>query len=724
MSGQVNSAEDSVLLDDISISSIQPIVSDAPAVEDIGDDDNVSDATVAPNPPKDPTLVKYHAACQRGDLKTVKDMIEAGLVDVKADWDEEERVSGLHWASANNRLNLVRYLIAQGADVNIKGGDLEATPLHWASKSGYVYIVHCLLEHGADPLMTDRQGYNLLHTSTFSSEIMLIIYVLFTGRIPVDSPDPTGKTALHWAAYQGDPATVEVLLKFDANVRVVDSGGFTPLHWATVKGNPHVLKDLIEHGSDVFLKNNDGKNALMIAQEMNTEKYLQTALYECGFNKDGFAIRKYFKNPMHAKMVTFFTPWVAIGLIFGFLAHFHILVAILGCLLTVLITGYGLYNFVFPSFILTKRIVVMKTPFLAGILSGTIFWLFYVWAFKMLPATFDDEVILNFTICAIFAGVLFLLTKLLQSDPGYIPPEKDHNQIRATIHELLRIGKYDSKNFCTHSWIRRPLRAKYKRFANSVIMRYDHYCPWIYNYVGFRNHKLFIYFIFLLEIGILALAKLCLEYFDELKDNAKNKDALKCSILSKDLCAGFKYDPFTFFLLAWACFQGMWILTLNFVQLFECLKGVTEFEFSQWQRQSRGLGGREHVFNTAPEELMDEDPAEERNKLRSVGAAGQRHCCSTFTDATGFDRFLSIIGSALGRRTPATHAPINYPIETDYGWRQNLKDFWLTSDVSAPMWRRILLPPAGTRGLLNGQEVDYQKLYELPERVVSIEQIV
>ncbi|AEY97375.1 FAER388Cp [Eremothecium gossypii FDAG1] len=724
MSGQLNVAEDSVLLDDISISSIQPIVSDVPAAEDVGDEDHISGASIAENRPKDPTLVKYHAACQRGDLKTVKDMIEAGVIDVKADWDEEEQVSGLHWASANNRLNLVRYLIAQGADVNIKGGDLEATPLHWASKSGYVYIVHCLLEHGADPLITDRQGYNLLHTSTFSSEVMLITYVLFTGQIPVDSPDPTGKTALHWAAYQGDPNTVEALLKFDADVRVVDTGGFTPLHWATVKGHPHVLKALIEHGSDVFLKNNDGKNALMIAQEMNTQKALQNALYECGFNKDGFAIRKYFKNPMHAKMVTFFTPWLILGLILSFFAYFSILLAILGCLLTVLAAGYGLYNFVFPSFILMKRIVIFKTPLLAGILSGTIFWLLYVWLFKMLPATFDDEPILNLTVFALFAGVVFLLTKLLQSDPGYIVPATDHNQIRATIIELLRVGKYDSKHFCIHSWIRLPLRAKYKRFAHSVILRYDHYCPWIYNYIGFRNHKIFIYFILLLDLGILALAKLCLEYFDELKDHAKNKDALKCSILSKDLCAGFTYDPFTLFLLEWVCVQGMWILALSFVQFFECLKGVTEHEFAHWQRRNRGVVGREHVFNTAPEELMEEDPEEERNKLRSLGAAGQRHCCSTLTTATGFDRFLSVIGSSLGRQPRTTHNPINYPIETDYGWKQNLKDFWLTSDISAPMWRRILLPPVGTRGLLNGQEVDYQKLYNLPERVISIEEIV
>lgn len=126
-----------------------------------------------------------------------------------------------------------------------------------------------LLKHGADPTMTDDQGFNLLHLSVNSSNIMLVLYVLFSvvskGLLDVDCQDPKGRTSLLWAAYQGDSLTVAVLLKFGANIKIADTGrGFTPLHWGTVKGQPHVLKYLIQDGADFFQKTDAGKDCFAI----------------------------------------------------------------------------------------------------------------------------------------------------------------------------------------------------------------------------------------------------------------------------------------------------------------------------------------------------------------------------------------------------------------------------------------------------------------------------
>ncbi len=69
---------------------------------------------------------------------------------------------------------MCKFLIEQGAEINKKGGESIATPLQWAAQRCHYYTVHLLLQHGADPLITDAQGYNTLHISTFNGNVLLI----------------------------------------------------------------------------------------------------------------------------------------------------------------------------------------------------------------------------------------------------------------------------------------------------------------------------------------------------------------------------------------------------------------------------------------------------------------------------------------------------------------------------------------------------------------------
>lgn len=122
-----------------------------------------------------------------------------------------------------------------GAEVNVKGGESDATPAMWAAQRCHYYIVSLLLRHGADPLITDAQGFNILHLATHDGNVFLLIYLL-QQNIPIDAPDPQGHTSLMWAAYKGYPAVVDLFLRWDANINGRDKDGFTPLHWALVKG--------------------------------------------------------------------------------------------------------------------------------------------------------------------------------------------------------------------------------------------------------------------------------------------------------------------------------------------------------------------------------------------------------------------------------------------------------------------------------------------------------
>ena len=98
----------------------------------------------------------FHA-CWDGDLERVKEIIAEGNHDVNGGnyWQTDIDPNGwerspLFIASLRGYLELVRYLLGEGADVNTqtKYGD---TPLHAGVQSGSVALGTTLLKHGANP---------------------------------------------------------------------------------------------------------------------------------------------------------------------------------------------------------------------------------------------------------------------------------------------------------------------------------------------------------------------------------------------------------------------------------------------------------------------------------------------------------------------------------------------------------------------------------------------
>ena len=85
-----------------------------------------------PQPVSPPAAGEMTAAqaVQYNEVNRLKELIESDTNLVNA--PDIEGCYLLHWAAINNHVEILRYLIAKGATVDIKGGDLQSTPLHWA----------------------------------------------------------------------------------------------------------------------------------------------------------------------------------------------------------------------------------------------------------------------------------------------------------------------------------------------------------------------------------------------------------------------------------------------------------------------------------------------------------------------------------------------------------------------------------------------------------------
>ncbi|SCU98395.1 LAFA_0G17612g1_1 [Lachancea sp. 'fantastica'] len=710
-----------------SISSIEPIAptnDSEGAVEDVSLNNDEEQLHT-----EDPILAKYREACQTGDLTTVRSLIESGVVDPSHDYSDEERVTGLHWACINNRLGVVRYLVENGVDINFAGGKLDATPLHWAARYGYVYIVHYLLEKGADPKLLDKQGFNVVHLSINSSNVMLVLYCLLFivgDDISIDTLDPSRRTPLLWAAYQGDSFSVKALLEFKADSSIIDSGGFSPLHWATVKGQPQVIKALIADGADCHQKTNDGKDCFIISKELNTVDSLSLALLENGYESDGTPMVRYLWSSQNAKLITFIAPFVLLGVVFQLFTSLHYLPALLLSAFTGVGTILGLKKMVFPSYITEiNGNSFLKTPFWAGILSGSIVWVIFVWLSRVAANTFEEDPFWNVFFFLSASACLVSFLKLLFSDPGNIYKEEERGKIRETVQELLKAGKFDTRHFCLETYVRKPLRSKYSRFSSALVARFDHFCPWVYNDVGLKNHKLFLFFLMFLMMGAITFAKLCFEYFDYLEDNSKTD--FKCGIFDDEVCAGLELDRFAFLVMVWASLQVLWVTCVLTTQMFQTFKGITNYELSEKSRKLHGRNDSMEYFVTTPTDLMDEEELNSLNQpaadVNDVRLMKSRTCLGTFCGFIGVDQ-LPIIFSGLLRRRNGVSPATTKKFPTDNGWKTNFKDFWLLSDRSAPLWQRFFFSPRDFRALYNNTEVDYKTLYALPEATLPLEEMV
>src|SRR6516164_3623492 len=179
-------------------------------------------------------------ASRNGDVEVMRALLDGGAQPTRWHADGE---TPLMAASRTGRVDAVKLLISGGSFVNGTDPFQAGTALMWASSERHLDVVKALLAAGADPNLK-------AHVSTL------------TNRKNADHPSG-GFTALMFAVRNGHEDVAKALIQGGADLKATNADGATATVIAIVNDRFDLAKELIDLGADP----NDG--SLFFAVDMH-----------------------------------------------------------------------------------------------------------------------------------------------------------------------------------------------------------------------------------------------------------------------------------------------------------------------------------------------------------------------------------------------------------------------------------------------------------------------
>eukprot|EP00057_Strongylocentrotus_purpuratus_P015130 XP_011669604.1 PREDICTED: ankyrin repeat domain-containing protein 50-like [Strongylocentrotus purpuratus] len=231
-----------------------------------------------------------HLAAIKSHLDVIKYLISQGADvnkvanDADAKKGDNDGKTALHIAAQEGHTDVTKYLISQGVEAKkgdndgktalhiaaqeaeAKKGDNDGkTALHIAAQEGHIDVTKYLINQGAEVNMGDRNdGYTPMHIAASKDDLDIVKVLLEEGAL-VDVRDANGQTPLHLSSKKGSANFCDFLAehaKINGLLDHSDDEGLTAIHIATQNGHTSVVESLVSQGSSLNIQSHDGKTCL------------------------------------------------------------------------------------------------------------------------------------------------------------------------------------------------------------------------------------------------------------------------------------------------------------------------------------------------------------------------------------------------------------------------------------------------------------------------------
>ena len=199
-----------------------------------------------------------------GFQQVVLDVIKSGKV-VKS--SNSKVFSSVLFVVRSNDIEALKILVKQPGVALNEQDEKGFTAAMVAAASGQLEAFRLLVYSGADVSISNKCGETAFTLSEESNnrevfEKIMLDYVLKNG-----SQGHVSLYALHYAARQGDLASVRRLTSMGYDVNAVDGDGYTPLMLAAKEGYGSMCQFLISRGAKCEIENERRETALSLARK-------------------------------------------------------------------------------------------------------------------------------------------------------------------------------------------------------------------------------------------------------------------------------------------------------------------------------------------------------------------------------------------------------------------------------------------------------------------------
>ncbi|CXI52726.1 ankyrin, putative [Plasmodium berghei] len=161
-------------------------------------------------------------------------------------------LESIHLASNDGNIELIKYLLKSGIDINSKTKIRKYTALHICASKGDIKTVKFLVNNNADINALTYNNETALWFASISNHLNVCKYLLQNGALSY--LNKKGDSALHAASTMGNYEVVKLLIDNSANITHLDVNLLEPIHYASFEGHKGIVKILMYKQIEQTLK--------------------------------------------------------------------------------------------------------------------------------------------------------------------------------------------------------------------------------------------------------------------------------------------------------------------------------------------------------------------------------------------------------------------------------------------------------------------------------------